>query len=150
MGKAKKTKGHSFSSHYDKIILENIKKLGNHKDRYLMISKLPGLYLKFTSKQIRQRYTNILDPALCHDPLGDDERMYIIQEIRLNPNNVSWKKLTLKMNGQFSKLRSENKIKNFWTSTKKSLLSRRDIHPEASPLDILVEEALRYDFSKTD
>ncbi|RIA88003.1 hypothetical protein C1645_776021 [Glomus cerebriforme] len=84
---------------------------GHLSDCFSRISRFIPLY---SAKQIRQHWIY----HLCHEPLDEKEKDFIIQEInKLKPDEkISWKKIIKKMEDEFNKLRSENKVKNFWVS----------------------------------
>ncbi|PKY13084.1 hypothetical protein RhiirB3_485801 [Rhizophagus irregularis] len=77
---------------------------------------------RITAKRIRQRWTNNLDPRLCLDSFDEIEKLYMIDWVKKykiqNPpaGKIPWKKLIQEMKDKFGKLRSENKVKNFWHS----------------------------------
>ncbi|CAB4422120.1 unnamed protein product [Rhizophagus irregularis] len=77
---------------------------------------------QFSPKMVRQRWTNDLDPRLCHDPFDEIEKLYMIEWVKKykiqNPSSykIPWNKLILEMKDKFGKLHSENKVKNFWHS----------------------------------
>ncbi|GBC03193.1 hypothetical protein RclHR1_05000006 [Rhizophagus clarus] len=103
----------------------------NHPNNFKMISKrIP----QYNAKQIRQRWKNHLDPNLCHDPLDEAEKSFIIQWVKANqttPNaTIHWKDLISAMKNRFGKLRSENKIKNFWYPKQRSLKPENRIEQE--------------------
>ncbi|RIA81946.1 hypothetical protein C1645_836145 [Glomus cerebriforme] len=134
-----------FTEEIDNKIIELMKKYGHLSSPYKEIQKeIP----QYNSKQIRQRWINHLDPRLCHSDLDKVEKDFIIKEIRnqliqdQDDEKISWKEIIEKMEGEFDKFRSENKVKNFWYSTKKQILSGRNIPTNASRLEILCEIAL--------
>ncbi|RGB36590.1 guanylate-binding protein, partial [Rhizophagus diaphanus] len=77
---------------------------------------------RFSPKMIRERWTNNFDPRLCHDSFDEVEKLYIIKWVKKYKNQypstdkIKWKILILEMKDKFGKLRSENKVKNFWHS----------------------------------
>jgi hypothetical protein len=103
---------------------------------------------------------------VCHEPLDKEEEIFVVQWIKNNQKasgKIYWKELVSAMKGQFGKLRSENKLKNYWYSRKGQLLSTSsddrsqdcnmlpsqdddDIPPNASRMEILCHEALKYNF----
>ncbi|RIA93048.1 hypothetical protein C1645_804318 [Glomus cerebriforme] len=100
---------------------------GYQSNDYAEISKhIPP----YTARQIRQFWTNQLDPRLCHDNFEKEEIDFIIQWIEDNitsSGSISWIDLIDEVQRQFGKLRSKNKIKNFWYSL------RRRSRPQAVP-----------------
>ncbi|CAB5392143.1 unnamed protein product [Rhizophagus irregularis] len=87
--------------------------------------KIPRIYEKvctnYTSKQIRQRWRNKLNTDLCFEPLSEDEKSFIVQWAESKPqgDTIRWKELIPLMKTKFKKLRSENKVKNFWSIRKR-------------------------------
>ncbi|CAG8568312.1 12294_t:CDS:2 [Rhizophagus irregularis] len=63
--------------------------------------------------------------VICHDPFDEIEKLYMIEWVKKykiqNPSadKIPWKKLIQEMKDKFGKLRSENKVKNFWHSKKR-------------------------------
>ncbi|RIA80722.1 hypothetical protein C1645_838191, partial [Glomus cerebriforme] len=90
------------------------------------------------------------------DALTKEEKESIIKKIRSqleskqNPNDdkISWKIIIAELRVEFKKdkVHSENKVKNFWHNTKKQILAKKNIPPDASPLEILCEKTLEYNF----
>ncbi|GBB83968.1 hypothetical protein RclHR1_10600005 [Rhizophagus clarus] len=118
-----------------------MKKWEGHHNCYAKISEETGKV--FTPKQIRQRWISFLDPTskqilsskvfllwldcslievfflVCHDELDENERSYIIKWVKENKNDnssdkICWTKLISEIHDKFGKLRSENKVKNFY------------------------------------
>ncbi|PKC07702.1 hypothetical protein RhiirA5_500478 [Rhizophagus irregularis] len=94
---------------------------------------------RISPKRIRQRWTNNLDPRLCHDPFDEIEKLYMIEWVKKykiqNPSadKIPWKKLILEMKDKFGKLRTENKVKNFWHSQERQRrVQRRQLHQNTS------------------
>ncbi|RIA79861.1 hypothetical protein C1645_882475 [Glomus cerebriforme] len=117
-----KTRRPLFNKDVDNKIIELMKEWEHLPNNFKMISKHISQY---TAKQIRQRWKNHLDPCLCHDPLDEAEKSFIIQWVEANKttstSTIHWKDLISVMKDQFGKLRSENKIKNFWYPKQRSL-----------------------------
>ncbi|CAG8547857.1 2580_t:CDS:2, partial [Funneliformis mosseae] len=114
-----------FSGEDDEVILNCIKEMEQngivHK-RYKIIEE--RLSRKFTAKQIRHHYTNVLDSKLCHLALKEEEKQFIKDWIRCNKTpagKIEWKQLRLEMEETFKSLKSENKIKNYYYSNLKRL-----------------------------
>ncbi|GET03631.1 hypothetical protein GLOIN_2v1782447 [Rhizophagus clarus] len=139
-----------FNEKADGIILNHTE---NNSICYAEIrKKIP----EYTTKQIRQRWKNQLDPALCHDRLDESEETLIIELVKNNqgPNGkIHWINLIPIVKAMTGKSRSENKLKNFWYSKRGQLLSKNykpsrddDGVQEISRLDILCQETLKYDF----
>jgi hypothetical protein len=67
----------------------------------------------------------ILLSLVCHEPLDEAEKSFIIQWVEANQiaptATIHWKDLISAMKDRFGKLRSENKIKNFWYPKQRSL-----------------------------
>lgn len=57
---------------------------------------------------------------VCHEPFEEEEIIFIIQWIETNQitqnDTTSWKDLIHVFECRFGKLRSDNKLKNFWNS----------------------------------
>ncbi|GBB83967.1 hypothetical protein RclHR1_10600004 [Rhizophagus clarus] len=145
--KKRKPKEPLFNDSIDDSISVFMNKWGHLSNCYMKIHKeIP----EYSSKQIRQRWVSKLDQNLCHEPLDKTEETFIIQWIKNNQTlygKIYWKELVSAMKEQFGKLRSENKLKNYWYSKKGQLLSKNcDIPPNASRMDILCHEALKYNF----
>ncbi|RGB36584.1 hypothetical protein C1646_741675 [Rhizophagus diaphanus] len=94
---------------------------------------------RISPKRIRQRWTNNLDPRLCHDSFDEIEKLYMIEWVKKykiqNPSadKIPWKKLILEMKDKFGKLRTENKVKNFWHSQERQRKGqRRQLHQNTS------------------
>lgn len=62
--------------------------------------------------------------VVCQWPLDNNEKFYIVHWVEGYKNkypskNINWKKLILEMKIKFDKLRSESKVKNYYSSTLK-------------------------------
>ncbi|EXX60934.1 uncharacterized protein OCT59_003510 [Rhizophagus irregularis] len=160
--KKRKQKEPLFSDYIDKNITVFMNKWGHLSNCYMKIHKK---FPEYTSKQIRQRWVSKLDQSLCHEPLDKAEEIFVVQWIKDNQtayDKIYWKKLIAALKEQFGKLRSENKLKNYWYSRKGQVLSKNcvssedrnmllsqdddDIPPNASRMEILCHEALKYNF----
>ncbi|CAG8734560.1 uncharacterized protein OCT59_018891 [Rhizophagus irregularis] len=106
------------SQEYDNDIEKYMKEVKDHPKRFTLVSKQMGN--RISSKKIRQRWINKLNPSLCHDPLDEEEKSFINKWVEnyksQNPSadKIPWSKLILVMKEEFGKLRSENKVKNYW------------------------------------
>ncbi|RIA88332.1 hypothetical protein C1645_775173 [Glomus cerebriforme] len=118
----KKSNETLFSEEIDDKIIELMKEWGHLSSPY---AKINEIIPEYTSKQIRRRWINKLNPELCPDPLNEEEKEFIIQginnQLKLNPEDdkISWKDMISEMKIKFDKLHSENKVKNFWYANKK-------------------------------
>ncbi|CAB4485643.1 hypothetical protein RhiirA1_444138 [Rhizophagus irregularis] len=126
-----KVKGPLFNKNVDNKIMMLKKEWENHPNNFKMISKqIP----QYNAKQIRQRWKNHLDPNLCHEPLDEAEKSFIVQWVKVNQTTptatIHWKDLISAMKDRFGKLRSENKIKNFWYLKQRSLKLETRIEQE--------------------
>ncbi|EXX55165.1 uncharacterized protein OCT59_003542 [Rhizophagus irregularis] len=115
---------------FDDEIISAMNEYKNEPNPYIKISK--KINKGFTSKQIRQRWISQLDPRLCHNELDEDERSYINEWVKeyknQNPSDkICWTKLILKMDKKFGKLRTENRVKNFWYLKKRQERRRRQL-----------------------
>ncbi|PKC59483.1 hypothetical protein RhiirA1_540454 [Rhizophagus irregularis] len=101
-----------FTEQIDNSIKEFMKKFGQSSKVSENINKLYST--NYTSKQIRQRWRNILNTDLCFEPLSEDEKSFIVQWAESKPqgDTIRWKELIPLMKTKFKKLRSENKVKN--------------------------------------
>ncbi|CAG8684562.1 672_t:CDS:2 [Rhizophagus irregularis] len=112
-----------FNEQIDNSIKEFMKKFGQSSNPYVKVRKnINKLYsTNYTSKQIRQRWRNILNTDLCFEPLSEDEKSFIVQWAESKPqgDTIRWKELIPLMKTKFKKLRSENKVKNFWSIRKR-------------------------------
>ncbi|CAK71980.1 unnamed protein product (macronuclear) [Paramecium tetraurelia] len=92
----------------DKILLESYAEFGR---QWIKISqKLPGR----TSKQVRDRYVNQINPTINHDHWTDEEDEIILEEFK--QGGARWAIISKKLNN-----RSENQVKNrfYYTILKK-------------------------------
>ncbi|CAG8619925.1 12604_t:CDS:2, partial [Rhizophagus irregularis] len=102
----------------DDDIKKYMKEFGHLPNCYALISEKMGN--KINPKRIYQRWTNNLNPNLCHDSFNDNEKSFInewVEEYKIrNPSSrsISLKEIIPVMKEKFGKLRSENKVKNFW------------------------------------
>ncbi|GBC05093.1 hypothetical protein RclHR1_06020008 [Rhizophagus clarus] len=112
-----------FDANSRAIILNFMRAHGYNSNDYVGISKLIPQY---NPKQIRQYWTNILDPRLNHSSLNKEEKLFIIRwiENRYPMGSINWGELINEIEQRFGKFRSKNKIKNFWNSRKRSLQNR--------------------------
>ncbi|PKY54494.1 hypothetical protein RhiirA4_501581 [Rhizophagus irregularis] len=117
-----------FNFNDDARIIHYMDEFGHLPNCYKETSRL--LDNRFSSKQIRERWTNHLDPHLCHDPFDGIEKLYIIEwveryKIRNPDDKIPWKKLILEMKVKFGKLRSNNSVKNIWNANQRLLSSSK-------------------------
>ncbi|GBC02829.1 hypothetical protein RclHR1_04840012 [Rhizophagus clarus] len=117
MGKPRKRQQKIKIGVIDNEIKNAMNEYKNERNCYVMISKKLGK--EFTPKQIRQRWLSHLDPSICHEELNDDERSYITKWVKEHKSEnssdkICWTKLISEMHDEFGKLRSENKVKNFY------------------------------------
>jgi hypothetical protein len=56
---------------------------------------------------------------VCHEDLGRDEKDFIEEQVKNYPlpSNIYWKDIIRDLKKKFGKLRSENKVKNFYYSS---------------------------------
>ncbi|RGB28508.1 hypothetical protein C1646_673171 [Rhizophagus diaphanus] len=123
MGKVR-SKSFLFTKKADNIIIKYMNELP------ICYAKIKKEIPEYTTKQIRQRWKNQLDPKLCHDRLDENEEKLIIGLVKKNqkPNGeICWTNLIPKVEAKTSKLRSENKLKNFWYSKRGQQLSKNYI-----------------------
>jgi hypothetical protein len=55
-----------------------------------------------------------------HDPLSNNEKQFIIKRVKkyqAKSGIIHWKYIIRDLGKKFDKIRSENKIKNFWNSS---------------------------------
>ncbi|CAI2165135.1 5340_t:CDS:2 [Funneliformis geosporum] len=110
-----------FDRESDDIISDSMIALEKSSIKYKIIHEMLPQY---TSRQIRQRYLNHLNWRLCKNPLGNEEKAFVIRWITTNQTQtgtIHWKQLILDLNAKFGLLRSENTVKNFWYSRMKQL-----------------------------
>ncbi|CAG8636371.1 363_t:CDS:2 [Rhizophagus irregularis] len=113
-----------FDETSNKLITYGMKRWKNRHNRFVKISKLVP---KYTPKQIASHWKNYLDPSLCLDTLEFEEKKFIIKWIREHrtvTGVIHWKYVIKDLKIQFGKQHSENKIKNYWNSRKKSYLRK--------------------------
>ncbi|CAB5350316.1 unnamed protein product [Rhizophagus irregularis] len=102
----------------DDDIKKYMKEFGHLSNCYALISEKMGN--KINPKRIYQRWTNNLNPNLCHDSFNDNEKSFInewVEEYKIrNPSSrsISLKEIIPVMKEKFGKLRSVNQVKNFW------------------------------------
>lgn len=59
----------------------------------------------------------------CHDPLGDDEKKFIIRRVPKYQNSyMIWESVIRDLKNKFGKLRSADKIKMVWYSKQNRIL----------------------------
>ncbi|CAB5353506.1 unnamed protein product [Rhizophagus irregularis] len=89
---------------------------GSYHNRFVRISReMPN----HTARQISEHWRNSLNPDLCHDPLSINEKIFITERVRkcqMRSTTIHWKYIINGLVIRFGKLRSENKIKNFFNS----------------------------------
>jgi Myb-like DNA-binding protein FlbD len=76
-----------------------------------------------SAKQCRERYHQNLKPSLKHDPITDNEGLFIEEQVRLH--GKKWAEIARKLNG-----RSDNAVKNWWNGSmnrRKRLNNRRSV-----------------------
>ncbi|GBB90992.1 hypothetical protein RclHR1_18080002 [Rhizophagus clarus] len=102
------------------LIREYMEKYKDKHNKFVLISKsIP----KYKPNQLSNCWHNYLNPLLCLDPLTDEEKNFIIKEAnnnRMKDGKISWKKVVSLLKDKYGLLRSENKVRNFWNSKKKS------------------------------
>ncbi|CAB5389316.1 unnamed protein product [Rhizophagus irregularis] len=112
-----------FSPVVDSIIKLGMSKGDHQPRRFARISKcLP----QYNPKQIRNRWREKLDPNLCHDPLSEREKQFIIQWISISKmkqknDRISWVCLRYDLKTKFYITRPENVLKNYWYSRQRRL-----------------------------
>ncbi|CAD8177410.1 unnamed protein product [Paramecium pentaurelia] len=97
-----------WTSSEDQILIEAYKEFGK---QWIKISeRLPGR----TSKQVRDRYVNQIDPSITHDEWQQEEDKIILEEY--NKGGARWAVIA-----KLLKNRSENQVKNrfYYTLLKK-------------------------------
>ncbi|RIA97002.1 hypothetical protein C1645_814662 [Glomus cerebriforme] len=124
MGRSKvQAKEPSFTQEADNIIIEYMQKWGHSPRCYSMIHQILPQY---KSKRIRQRWKTILNPELDRKPLSKEEKLFIIKWVKDHQTlsgKIHWTILVFEMERRFSKLRSDNILKNFWNAEKRKRLS---------------------------
>ncbi|GET03596.1 hypothetical protein GLOIN_2v461622 [Rhizophagus clarus] len=87
---------------------------GKCNDRFVKISRfMPHR----NAKQISHHWRNYLNPNLCKQPLGYDEKIYVIElarKYRTSNNTINWKYVIKDLKIRFGKLYAENQVKNYW------------------------------------
>ncbi|PKK68052.1 hypothetical protein RhiirC2_782762 [Rhizophagus irregularis] len=132
-----RSKSIRFTKKADRIIIKHM------KEPPICYAKIKKEIPEYTTKQIRQRWTNQLDPKLCHVPLDEYEKTLIVKLVKKNqkPNGkICWTTLIpeveAKTDGDASGgARDDDNVLPF-----------RDDNEVLSRLDILCQEALKYDF----
>ncbi|GBC03195.1 hypothetical protein RclHR1_05000008 [Rhizophagus clarus] len=121
--KIPQNRGVPFTEQIDNSIKELMEELGDSSNPYAQIIEIinKNYNTRYTSKQIRQRWISKLDTNICHDPLGDDEKAFIVQWVESTQRGdmINWRKLIPLMKIEFGKLRTENMVKNFWNLRKR-------------------------------
>ncbi|RGB41707.1 hypothetical protein C1646_662815 [Rhizophagus diaphanus] len=98
-----------FNEEDDKKIKKYMKKLKNFPIATFELVK------KWVTELIQDKFVNV-----CHDSFNDGEKSYIdewVEKYKIrNPSaeKISWSELIPDMKKKFGKLRSENKLKNYW------------------------------------
>ncbi|CAG8526826.1 8111_t:CDS:2 [Funneliformis caledonium] len=115
-----------FNQAENELILEWMQRNPNHtKNSYKKLSKELAKIssTEKTSKQIRQHWSNNLNPDLCKDPLNEDEKNFIVQcaDQSNQMKNFPITKIVGLIQQKFNKLYSENTIKNFLHTRKRRL-----------------------------
>ncbi|RIA83071.1 hypothetical protein C1645_809377 [Glomus cerebriforme] len=97
---------------------EQLKRNEPIRDPYVRLSRI----LPFTARQLCTYYRNYGNPKLCHDPLDEREKQFIINWISLyrRGKSISWMRLIKDLKSQFGLFRSENAVKNFYYSNQRS------------------------------
>ncbi|RIA81947.1 hypothetical protein C1645_836146 [Glomus cerebriforme] len=141
----------NFNKETDNLIIKLVKKWEHHPKHY---AKIHEVIPEYTSKQIRQRWKDKLNPKLCHDCLNEAEKKFVIRWVnnRKTPE-IRWSELVSALQNKFGRLHSENKPKNFWYSEYRKSRSKNNVitqnddkNEDISPLDILVQEAIKFNF----
>ncbi|GBC03196.1 hypothetical protein RclHR1_05000009 [Rhizophagus clarus] len=118
-----------FTEQIDNHIKELMKEYRHSSNLYAQVTEIinKDYNMHYTSKQIRQRWISRLDTNLCHGPLDDEEKFFIIQwvESTQRGDKINWKKLIPLMKTEFGKLRSENMVKNYWNSRKRRIIKSK-------------------------
>ncbi|GBB95859.1 hypothetical protein RclHR1_02630004 [Rhizophagus clarus] len=113
-----------FDEESNKLIRKYMKEYEHIHNRFVLISKLIP---KYKPNQLSNYWNNYLDPRLCLDPLTEDEKIYIIEHVQSNRRInglINWKLVVNGLKVKFGKLRSENRVRNFWNSKLKSDLRK--------------------------
>ncbi|RIA82350.1 hypothetical protein C1645_809647 [Glomus cerebriforme] len=103
-----------FNKDDNKHIRLRMNEWGHHHDRFTRISKTMQ---NRTPKQISDYWRNHLNPKLCHEPLSQDDKDFIIEQAQKYPLIIHWKFIISGLEKKSGRLRSENLIKNFWYLT---------------------------------
>ncbi|CAD8171986.1 unnamed protein product [Paramecium pentaurelia] len=95
-----------------------------------------------SSKQVRSRFKNFLDPNLNHAPMTEVEDEFIFQEYLML--GTQWTKISEKLPG-----RSENMIKNrFYSFIKEKYLNQPNPYYKVKPLDKKEVAENQYNFQE--
>ncbi|GET03590.1 hypothetical protein GLOIN_2v461622 [Rhizophagus clarus] len=109
-----------FSNRDNKNIKFLMRLWGKCNDRFVKISRfMPHR----NAKQISHHWRNYLNPNLCKQPLGYDEKIYIVtlvQKYRTSDNIINWKYVIKDLKIRSGKLYAENQVKNYWNSRSRS------------------------------
>ncbi|CAG8454059.1 11721_t:CDS:2 [Funneliformis mosseae] len=117
-----------FDKESDEIISDSMNVLDKSKNIRKKYKIIHEMLPQYTSRQIRQRYLNHLNKRLCMNPLGNEEKAFVIRWITTNQKQngiIHWKILILDLKAKFGLLRSENTVKNFFYSRMKQLSRSR-------------------------
>lgn len=71
------------------------------------------------NKQVRERWDNVIDPTINHEPFTLEEDQIIINHVQQTEGNPSWVFLEGELSNEYR--RPQNKIKNRWTTLKKRM-----------------------------
>ncbi|RGB41459.1 hypothetical protein C1646_663057 [Rhizophagus diaphanus] len=132
-----------FDEESNKLIRKYMKEYEHIHNRFVLISKLVP---KYKPNQLSNYWNNYLDPRLCLEPLTDDEKKYIIEHVQSNRRInglINWKLVVNGLKNKFGKLRSENRVRNFWNSKQKSDLRKAKRQERNSRPHNLIEESVR-------
>ncbi|CAB4432680.1 unnamed protein product [Rhizophagus irregularis] len=123
------------------------------KEPPICYAKIKKEIPEYTTKQIRQRWKNQLDPKLCHGPIDEYEIIIIIKLIKKNqkPNGkICWTTLIPEVEAKTNDdvLLSQDGDASGGARDDDNVLPSRDDNEVLSRLDILCQEALKYNFSQ--
>ncbi|PKC72886.1 hypothetical protein RhiirA1_530856 [Rhizophagus irregularis] len=94
-----------------------------YKDKHNKFVLISKMIPKYKPNQLSNCWHNYINPHLCLEPLTDDEKNLVIIEAnknRMKDGKISWKHVVASLKKNYGLLRSENKVRNFWNSKKKS------------------------------